>query len=42
MVGQVTFSVGTTIEQMELPSVEDVNDQRVARFNDRISAALAA
>jgi ATP-dependent RNA helicase DeaD len=31
-----------TIEQMELPSIEDVNDQRVARFNDRISAALAA
>ena len=31
-----------TIEQMELPSVQDVNDQRVARFNDRISAALAA
>jgi ATP-dependent RNA helicase DeaD len=30
------------IEQMELPSVQDVNDQRVARFNDRISAALAA
>jgi ATP-dependent RNA helicase DeaD len=31
-----------TIEQMQLPSIEDVNDQRVARFNDRISAALAA
>jgi ATP-dependent RNA helicase DeaD len=31
-----------TIEQMELPSIQDVNDQRVARFNDRISAALAA
>ena len=31
-----------TIDQMELPSVEDVNDQRVARFNDRIGAALAA
>lgn len=31
-----------TIEQMELPSIEDVNDQRVARFNDRISAAHAA
>jgi ATP-dependent RNA helicase DeaD len=31
-----------TIDQMELPSIEDVNDQRVARFNDRISAALAA
>jgi ATP-dependent RNA helicase DeaD len=30
------------IDQMELPSVQDVNDQRVARFNDRISAALAA
>jgi len=31
-----------TLEQMELPSIQDVNDQRVARFNDRISAALAA
>jgi ATP-dependent RNA helicase DeaD len=31
-----------TIAQMELPSIQDVNDQRVARFNDRISAALAA
>jgi ATP-dependent RNA helicase DeaD len=31
-----------TIEPMELPSVEDVNDQRLARFNARISAALAA
>jgi len=31
-----------TIEQMQLPSIQDVNDQRVARFNDRISAALAA
>jgi ATP-dependent RNA helicase DeaD len=31
-----------TIEQMELPSIQDVNDKRVARFNDRISAALAA
>jgi ATP-dependent RNA helicase DeaD len=31
-----------TIEPMELPSIQDVNDQRVARFNDRISAALAA
>jgi len=31
-----------TIEQMELPSIQDVNDRRVARFNDRISSALAA
>lgn len=31
-----------TIEQMELPTIEDVNDQRVARFNARISDALAA
>jgi ATP-dependent RNA helicase DeaD len=31
-----------TIEQMELPSIQDVNDKRVARFNDRITAALAA
>ena len=31
-----------TIEQMELPTTEDVNEQRVARFNARISDALAA
>src|SRR5688572_17566525 len=31
-----------TLEQMELPSIADVNDQRLARFNARISAALAA
>ncbi|MBN8481619.1 MAG: DEAD/DEAH box helicase, partial [Xanthomonadales bacterium] len=30
------------IEPMELPSVETVNDRRVTRFKDRISAALAA
>ena len=30
------------IEEMELPTIEDVNDQRVARFHERISAALAA
>ena len=27
---------------MDLPTIEDVNEQRVARFNQRISAALAA
>src|SRR5262245_29050556 len=31
-----------SIERMELPSIEDVNDQRLARFNARISGALAA
>jgi ATP-dependent RNA helicase DeaD len=31
-----------TIERMELPSIEDVNDRRIARFNARISSALAA
>ena len=30
------------IEQMALPTIEDVNDRRVARFHERISAALAA
>jgi len=30
------------IERMELPTVEDVNDQRVARFKQRITDALAA
>lgn len=30
------------ITQMELPSVEDVNEQRVLRFNQRITDALAA
>jgi len=31
-----------TIEPMDLPSIHDVNEQRVSRFNERISAALAA
>jgi ATP-dependent RNA helicase DeaD len=31
-----------SIEPMQLPSVADVNRQRVARFNQRITAALAA
>jgi ATP-dependent RNA helicase DeaD len=31
-----------TIERMELPTIEDVNDQRIARFNTRISDVLAA
>jgi ATP-dependent RNA helicase DeaD len=30
------------IEPMELPSIEDVNDQRVARFKQRITDTLAA
>ena len=30
------------IEPMDLPTIEDVNEQRVARFNQRISDALAA
>jgi ATP-dependent RNA helicase DeaD len=29
------------MEEMALPTVEDVNDRRVARFHERISAALA-
>jgi ATP-dependent RNA helicase DeaD len=31
-----------TIEPMQLPSVESVNEARVAKFKDRITAALAA
>jgi len=31
-----------TIEPMQLPSVETVNEARVAKFKDRISSALAA
>ncbi|HEY5808435.1 MAG TPA: DEAD/DEAH box helicase [Povalibacter sp.] len=30
------------IEQMQLPTVEDVNEQRVNRFNQRIAAAIEA
>ena len=30
----------STLEQMQLPSVEDVNVTRLARFDDRITAAL--
>ncbi|HKS54704.1 MAG TPA: DEAD/DEAH box helicase [Steroidobacteraceae bacterium] len=42
MLRVIERSTRQTIEQMELPSIQDVNDKRVARFNDRISAALAA
>jgi ATP-dependent RNA helicase DeaD len=31
-----------TIAPMELPTIEDVNEQRIARFNERIDAALAS
>ena len=31
----------TTLVQMQLPSVEDINSTRLARFDDAISAALA-
>ena len=30
------------MQEMALPTIEDVNDRRVARFHERISAALAA
>jgi ATP-dependent RNA helicase DeaD len=30
------------MEEMALPTIEDVNDRRVARFHERISTALAA
>jgi ATP-dependent RNA helicase DeaD len=30
------------MEEMALPTIEDVNDRRVARFHERISAALTA
>jgi ATP-dependent RNA helicase DeaD len=29
-----------TIESMQLPTVEDVNERRVARFNDKLTAAI--
>src|SRR6188768_2086526 len=32
----------TTLTQMQLPSVEDINTTRLARFDDAISAALSA
>jgi ATP-dependent RNA helicase DeaD len=32
----------TTLVQMQLPSVEDINSTRLARFDDAISAALGA
>jgi ATP-dependent RNA helicase DeaD len=31
-----------TITPMQLPSIEDVNQQRIARFNERITQALAS
>jgi ATP-dependent RNA helicase DeaD len=33
---------GTALEQMSLPSVDDVNSTRLARFDDRITEALQA
>jgi len=33
---------GTPLQQMSLPSVEDVNSTRLARFDDRITEALQA
>lgn len=31
-----------TIESMQLPSVEDVNERRVAKFNEKLAAAIAS
>ncbi len=31
-----------TVERMSLPTLDDVNEQRIARFNERIGLALAA
>ena len=31
-----------SIEQMQLPTVEDVNERRVARFNEKLAAAIAS
>ena len=31
-----------TIQQMQLPTVEDVNERRVAKFNEKLAAAIAA
>ncbi|WP_230979440.1 DEAD/DEAH box helicase [Steroidobacter gossypii] len=30
------------VEQMQLPTIEDVNERRVARFNEKLTAAIAA
>jgi ATP-dependent RNA helicase DeaD len=31
-----------TIERMQLPTIEDVNERRVARFNEKLTAAIAS
>lgn len=31
-----------TIEQMQLPTIEDVNERRVSKFNEKLTAAIAA
>lgn len=31
-----------TIQQMQLPSIEDVNERRVAKFNEKLATAIAA
>ncbi|WP_241520764.1 DEAD/DEAH box helicase [Steroidobacter cummioxidans] len=31
-----------TVQQMQLPSIEDVNERRVAKFNEKLTAAIAA
>lgn len=30
------------VEQMQLPSIEDVNERRVAKFNEKLAAAIAS
>ncbi|HEY0682711.1 MAG TPA: DEAD/DEAH box helicase [Steroidobacter sp.] len=30
------------VEQMQLPTIEDVNERRVAKFNEKLTAAIAA
>jgi ATP-dependent RNA helicase DeaD len=30
------------VEQMQLPTIEDVNDRRVSKFNEKLTAAIAA
>ena len=40
--GSSSVRRGSSIEQMSLPSIADVNEQRVAKFKQRITAAVEA
>src|SRR5690606_30500359 len=42
MLRVIERSTRQTVEQMQLPTIEDVNERRVARFNEKLAAAIAA